>query len=85
MPGVTDQPGMPDRTQITARYAERTGRDLRRLDYYVAFAHFKFAVILQGVAARAAAGAMAGQEFGGPGELDREVASLADRGLAQLT
>lgn len=40
--------GYPTRTQMAARYAERTGRDLTALPYYQALALFKLAVILEG-------------------------------------
>jgi hypothetical protein len=46
-----------------------------------AFANFKFAVIAQGIAARVAAGSMAGQDFG---NLDQEVLKIAEEGLSRL-
>jgi aminoglycoside phosphotransferase (APT) family kinase protein len=52
--------GFPDRAAVTAAYAARSGRDLSRLDYYVAFANWKLAVILEGVFARHATGAYGG-------------------------
>lgn len=45
-------PGFPDRQELTDRYGQRTGRDLSRLDYYLAFNRFKTACILHGVFAR---------------------------------
>ncbi len=81
IPGVTNLPGFPTRAEICARYAARSGADLSDLDPYIAFAHFKFAVIAQGVAVRSAAGAMGGQDFG---NLDKEVRDLAIAGLARL-
>lgn len=80
-PGVSDQQGFPSRTDLAARYAALTGFDLADLAFYEALAHFKFAVIVQGVAARAAAGAMGGQTFG---DLDAEVNALAANGLRLL-
>ena len=44
--------GYPSRAEMAARYAERTGRDLRALAYYEALALFKLAVILEGRYAR---------------------------------
>jgi aminoglycoside phosphotransferase (APT) family kinase protein len=38
------------------RYAERSGRDLGELDFYVALARWKLAIILEGVYSRYAAG-----------------------------
>jgi aminoglycoside phosphotransferase (APT) family kinase protein len=49
---VTTAPGFLTRDQIAARYASLTGRDLSRLDYYMAFGCFKLAVVLEGINAR---------------------------------
>lgn len=80
-PAVTRTPGFPGRAHLVERYAAATGADLQHLGFYEAFAHFKFAVIAQGIAARVAAGAMAGQHFG---DLDGEVVATAEAGLARL-
>jgi aminoglycoside phosphotransferase (APT) family kinase protein len=50
-------PGFPRRADIAARYAVRSGRDLSEIDFYVALALWKAAVILEGVYARYASGA----------------------------
>jgi len=50
--GATSLAGFPSRTQLAARYAERTGRDLSRLGYYVGFNRWKSAAIVHGVYAR---------------------------------
>ena len=50
--------GFLGRQAIRTRYAQRTGRDLRDLDAYVAFGYWKLACILDGVYARYKAGAM---------------------------
>ena len=49
-------PGFPTREEIAARYAERSGRDLSDLGFYVALGYWKLAIILEGVYARYAAG-----------------------------
>jgi aminoglycoside phosphotransferase (APT) family kinase protein len=49
-------PGFPDRDELRRRYAERSGRDLDRLDFYVALGYWKLAIILEGVYARYTAG-----------------------------
>jgi aminoglycoside phosphotransferase (APT) family kinase protein len=49
-------PGFPNREQLMQRYAEHSGRDLGQLDYYVALASWKLAIILEGVYSRYAAG-----------------------------
>ncbi len=48
--------GFPGRSEIAARYAERSGRDISQLDYFVALGYWKLAIILEGVFARYAAG-----------------------------
>lgn len=78
VPGVTDHTEFPDRDAVLARYAASSNLDLAPLAFYRAFAHFKFAVILQGVSARSTAGAMGGQDFG---SLDHEILQLGHRGL----
>lgn len=48
----TTVPGFPGRLALARRYGERTGRDLSKLDYYVAFNRWKTAAIVHGVYAR---------------------------------
>jgi aminoglycoside phosphotransferase (APT) family kinase protein len=74
-------PGFPDGTEIARRWADRTGLPLDDLDWYRAFAHFKFAVIIQGIKARVKAGVMGGQDFG---DLTSAVANTAEAGLAVI-
>jgi len=81
-PAPTMQPGFPSRDYLAERYATRTGADLSDLSRWVALAHFKSAVIAQGIAARVQAGAMAGQEFG---DIGAEVDRIAAEGVALLT
>jgi aminoglycoside phosphotransferase (APT) family kinase protein len=63
VPPVTAATGFPSRDELVARYAQRTGFDVTRIAWYQAFACFKLAVVCQGVAARAAGGAMLGDGF----------------------
>ncbi|WP_439951614.1 hypothetical protein [Actinomadura macra] len=49
---ITTAPGFFTRREFTDRYAELTGFDLGDLDFYVAFACFRLAVILEGIHAR---------------------------------
>jgi aminoglycoside phosphotransferase (APT) family kinase protein len=53
---ATLAPGFPGREELEARYAERSGRDLSQLDFFVALGYWKLAIILEGVYARYAAG-----------------------------
>jgi aminoglycoside phosphotransferase (APT) family kinase protein len=67
-------PGFPTREELAARYAERSGRDLSELDFFVALGYWKLAIILEGVYARYAAG--------GYGKVDdgiQEFARLVER------
>jgi aminoglycoside phosphotransferase (APT) family kinase protein len=50
-------PGFPRRSELIERYAERSGRDLSELDFFVALGYWKLAAILEGVYARYRAGA----------------------------
>jgi aminoglycoside phosphotransferase (APT) family kinase protein len=79
VPPVTAGEGFPTRAQVVARYAERTGFDVSDVDWYQAFAFFKLAVVCQGIAARAAGGAMLGSGFD---EAQRLVAPLVTAGGA---
>jgi len=53
---ATMAPGFPTRDEIRDRYAQRSGRDLSQLDFYVALGYWKLAIILEGVYARYTAG-----------------------------
>jgi aminoglycoside phosphotransferase (APT) family kinase protein len=48
----TALPGWPTRRDLARRYAQRTGRDLGLLDYYIGFNRWKSAAIVHGVYAR---------------------------------
>jgi aminoglycoside phosphotransferase (APT) family kinase protein len=58
MPSATTVEGFATRSELVARYAELSGRDVSRIGYYVAFGYWKLACIIQGVYARYTAGAM---------------------------
>jgi aminoglycoside phosphotransferase (APT) family kinase protein len=53
---ATMAPGFIGREQVKRRYAERSGRDLSQVDFFVALGYWKLAIILEGVFARYAAG-----------------------------
>jgi aminoglycoside phosphotransferase (APT) family kinase protein len=53
---ATTAPGFFGRDEVRARYAERSGRDLAEVDFFVALACWKLAIILEGVFARFTAG-----------------------------
>jgi aminoglycoside phosphotransferase (APT) family kinase protein len=66
--------GFPTRAQLAARYAERSGRDLSQLDFFVALGYWKLAVILEGVYARYAAG-----QYGESAEGFQQFAKIVER------
>lgn len=55
---ATTAPGFLDRDDLVRRYAAVSGRDVTQLDFYVAFALWKFACIIEGVYARYLGGAL---------------------------
>jgi aminoglycoside phosphotransferase (APT) family kinase protein len=69
VPPLTRRAGFLGRGALIERYAARTGLDVARIDWYLAFAYFKLAVICQGIATRAAGGAMLGSGFDDAQEL----------------
>jgi aminoglycoside phosphotransferase (APT) family kinase protein len=81
MAPVTAADGFPTRSEIVGRYAQRTGFDVSDVEWYQAFAFFKLAVVCQGIAARAAGGAMLGSGFD---EAQRIVAPLVAAGRRML-
>lgn len=54
----TSASGFWNRPQLAERYAEVSGRDISQLDYYVAFAFWKLACIIEGVYSRYLGGAL---------------------------
>lgn len=50
-------PGFPDRGRLLEHYVRASRREVRRLDYYLAYAAWRVALVFEGVAARSAAGA----------------------------
>jgi aminoglycoside phosphotransferase (APT) family kinase protein len=59
----TKAAGFPTRAELMAHYSEKTGRDLSQLAFYVAFAYWKLACILEGVYSRYVGGAMGDDGF----------------------
>jgi aminoglycoside phosphotransferase (APT) family kinase protein len=80
---VTAQPGFLSRREAMERYAKRSGRDLANLDFYILLAHFKLAVIVEGIYARFLEGGTVGTGFETTGaqavNLARSGLALADR------
>jgi aminoglycoside phosphotransferase (APT) family kinase protein len=70
--------GFPRYDELLERYAQRTGRDLSGIDYYVAFSCWRLAVISEGVYARYLHGAMGDQDG-----IDLESFKIGTEGLAE--
>lgn len=73
--------GFPTRAEMRARYAERSGRDVSQLDFYVAFGYWKLACILEGVYSRYLGGAGGGDRSGFEG-FGNQVERLAEAARA---
>ncbi|MHA6261293.1 phosphotransferase family protein [Sporosarcina sp. CAU 1771] len=46
-PAITIQEGFYTRKEFIERYAEKSGRDVQHINYYIVFAYFKVAVVCQ--------------------------------------
>ena len=82
----TWRPGFPTRDELRGRYAERSGRDLSELDFFVALGYWKLAIILEGVYARYAAGQYGKVDHGHRAlrPVVERLAEAADRGRGPL-
>ncbi|MGU3498401.1 phosphotransferase family protein [Mycobacterium sp. C31M] len=80
--GATALPGFPTRDEIVDAYATARGVDVSDLDWYLVFADFKIAVILEGIHARHLQGHTAGADFEGVGDM---VGPLLSRALERAT
>jgi aminoglycoside phosphotransferase (APT) family kinase protein len=79
--GVGPRHGFPAGDRLVEWYAARTGADLAGLDWYVALAGFKLAVILEGIHYRYRQGMTVGDGFERVGDL---VPPLVEVGLTAL-
>ncbi|NIJ11807.1 aminoglycoside phosphotransferase (APT) family kinase protein [Saccharomonospora amisosensis] len=60
---VSAAPGYPAADEVITRYTQRSGRDVSALNWYVGFAFFKLAVILEGIYYRFSQGKTVGEGF----------------------
>jgi aminoglycoside phosphotransferase (APT) family kinase protein len=67
-------PGFPSRDEVSGLYAERSGRDLAQIDFFVALGLWKLAVIAEGIVFRVKSGA-----YGKPDEAGEEFGKVVDR------
>jgi aminoglycoside phosphotransferase (APT) family kinase protein len=71
---ATKLPGFQSREEVRDLYAELAGRDLSQIDFYIALANWKMAIILEGVYARFTAG-----QYGKPDEAVEEFGKVVGR------
>jgi aminoglycoside phosphotransferase (APT) family kinase protein len=64
LPTVTTMPGFIRREDFMEIYAQKSGRDLSSLDFYMIFAYFKLAVIIQQIYVRWKRGQTRDERFG---------------------
>ena len=76
-PMPTQTPGFLSRESAGRRYAERSGRDVSQLRYYVVFGTFKMGVVLQQIYFRFHRGQTQDQRFAGMGRLAEGLFQLA--------
>jgi aminoglycoside phosphotransferase (APT) family kinase protein len=74
-------PGYPSEAEVLSRYAERSGRDLSDLGFYIALASFKLAVIAEGIHFRYVHGQTVGEGFE---EIGSVVETVVASGLAAM-
>jgi aminoglycoside phosphotransferase (APT) family kinase protein len=85
---ATTAPGFLDRRALAERYAEVSGRSIEHLDFYIAFAYWKLACILEGVYSRYLGGALGERGAGelAPFKLQVEAAAgQSERSLERLS
>lgn len=78
---VISSPGFPSTQTLINRYATATGIDVSSLDWYIALACFKLAVVLEGIYFRFNKGQTVGAGFE---EIGNRVPGLVTEGLAVL-
>jgi aminoglycoside phosphotransferase (APT) family kinase protein len=76
--------GYAERSELVERYAERSGRDVSHLDFYVAFARWRGACIGAGVYSRYAGGVMGNAEEDGGAARLASLQRQAETALAAL-
>ncbi len=84
IPGPSAVGGYPDGDELVARYAERSGRDVSDLGFYLAFARWRSACISAGVYSRYAGGVMGVTEVDGGAARLAGVHRQAEAALAAL-
>ena len=65
---ITKNPGFASRKEMLEMYAQQSGRDISNFDFYLTFAFYKIAVILQQIYYRWKIGEVTDSRFGSLGE-----------------
>ncbi|MGY1846568.1 phosphotransferase family protein [Blastococcus sp. SYSU DS1021] len=81
LPAAWTSPRLPSADDLAQTYSRLAGRDLGHWPFYLGLAHLKLAVIAEGIAHRARAGADSGRDAGRAAEV---VPELVAAGLAAL-
>jgi aminoglycoside phosphotransferase (APT) family kinase protein len=81
---ATTAPGFLDRAVLAERYAVASGRDISTLPFYVSFAYWKLACILEGVYARYLGGALGQRDAAELEPFKLQVEGAAQQALATL-
>ena len=78
---LTSEPGWFSRDELIGRYAQQTGRDVSRINYYEVFALFKLAVVLQQIYVRFHRGQTQDERFR---HFDKRVHNLIQQAAALI-
>jgi aminoglycoside phosphotransferase (APT) family kinase protein len=81
---ATTAPGFWNRAELARRYGEASGRDVSQLGFYVAFAAWKLACVLEGVYARYLGGALGQRSDEELAPFKRQVDNAAAMAAAEL-
>jgi aminoglycoside phosphotransferase (APT) family kinase protein len=85
LPSATALDGFPTRAEVLSLYAERSGRDLTDIGFYIALGYWKLACILQGVMVRYRAGAMGADGPDTEEGYGARVVEMGEAGMAALS
>ncbi|WP_395311445.1 phosphotransferase family protein [Mycobacterium sp. AMU20-3851] len=80
--GATALPGFPSRDELVRSYLQARGIDVADMDWYLVFADFKIAIILEGIHARHLEGHTEGADFDSVGGM---VGPLLERAMERAT
>lgn len=75
--GIAEVPGFLSPDELVARYAQQSGRSVEHLDFYVVFAMYKLAIIVEGINARFLMGKTLGEGFDEMGKMAASLVELA--------